>query len=170
MGFRILLPPAEFTPLGTDPFGTLKPQGLSVRANFLALAPIDFVFGLPVCLPLGVSPYAIIAPFLCSQTIVDFRLARYICCATHTVQFTRLPRSRYRMALLMLWLSLAHPVLLADPCLNLRWILTSASQALYSRTFCTYHRLVGQVGQARLVRHHDIVISMSPHLVAQDYL
>lgn len=75
MGFRILLPPAEFTPFGTWPFGTLNPQGLSVRANFLALAPIDFVFGDPVCLPLGVSPYAIVAPFPRLQTIIDLRLA-----------------------------------------------------------------------------------------------
>lgn len=85
MGFRILLPPGELTPFGTPRFGTLKPHGLSVRANFLALAPIDFLFGLPVSLPFGVSPYAIIAPFLDPQAIVDSWLAGHISCAGNTV-------------------------------------------------------------------------------------
>jgi len=84
MGCRILLPPGEPTLFGTWPFGILKPQGLSVRANFLALAPIDLLFGVPVALPLGVAPYAIIAPFLHLQAIIDRRLTRNIAGAGNT--------------------------------------------------------------------------------------
>jgi len=67
------------------------PQGLSVLAHFFALAPIDFVFGVPVPLPcwaalfppLGGWLLAIIAPF--PEFVVEYGLPRYVTGTSYTV-------------------------------------------------------------------------------------
>jgi hypothetical protein len=83
MGLFIELPLGA--PFGRTNLGKIDPQGLSVLAHFFALAPIDFVLGVPVRLPLGVSPYAIVvSPFRCPKSVVEYGLARRITCSSYT--------------------------------------------------------------------------------------
>jgi hypothetical protein len=95
----MLLPPGAR--LASGIFGMFgPPQGLSVLAHFLALAPIDFLFGVPVPLPRFAAAWlefltlAIGTPF--PEPVVKTGLSWYITSTSYDIHYWQAKSSGIR--------------------------------------------------------------------------